>query len=357
MSLPIETVPFSQQDRSIFHRKLRRGNKVALFFILACIIAGILWALASGYFEPLILAAGAILITLTSLYFGRKYNLKELHTNQKTIYRGIVRKSQWTSGSGDNKTTHYDVFIGENLITNMELYATFADNDEVEVHVSAVKKYILKKEIIKGTGNLEYKRKVENDSLPKTDIPGESPDPEKTIKKDSIPKEITTEAELDREEISTIRSLIKKRRVNFLISLCGFPITYLIFDRLYVFWDMLYTLSDIAVLGSILFFIWFIVYYFMLLRIQIDLSANKKRIIQTVIIDKEKKEYGNKYYSYLKTPQREIELSGFGYGLFQNHERIEVHYTSYTKRLIRIISLTENNKVYKNEKFFRTFSK
>jgi hypothetical protein len=349
MGQSVATTCLSQEDTNLIKGKLRKGMKIALFFIIAFIVTGILWALGSGYYEPLFLAVGAIIITLISWYFGRKSNIKELETNQKMIYRGIVRKSQTETGYGNNKITHYGVTIGEEYFDSITLFSSFADNDEVEVHMSAVKRIILKKEILRGTGNLEFKTKVEPLDMP---LQSEKPIADQSIKPDVIPKEIASETALSEEEISFINALRTRRIKYFLISLIIVPLSFFIFYRLYIFWDMIIGLEDLIIEGTILIFVFLIVWYYMVGRIVIDLKKNKKKIVQTIIIDKERRNYGNGMFYLLRTTERDIEVSYDGFEFFRNHEDIEVQYTAYTKRLIRIIGLSEKNKEYKSEKFF-----
>ncbi|MFN8255945.1 MAG: hypothetical protein U0W24_09675 [Bacteroidales bacterium] len=331
------TMPLADNDIQFLQKKRNKAFKVTRFFTIAFMLGGILWAWGSGYYEPLYICSGAIIITVGIWWLLKKSYKKEFDANKKLIYRGKVRKSTYTSGSGKSKTTTYVVRIGDSTLENMDLYSSFADDDEVEVHLSSVKKIILKKEILKGTGNLEYNE---------------------VLKKVEFPQDLKGETYLEDDETVCLNNRLKKNTRIFMYFLVVFPLTYVGLEWFFWYVDLFnwnskqyFVIPIFASLG----FIYLLVYYFAIYKVSLDIKIGKKDILQTRLIDRESRTYSNNKPDYIlrTSKKKDYYVSHSGYTMFQNQEQIEIQRTWARKKLILIKSLDVNNKIYKSEKFFK----
>lgn len=330
MSSTIETVPLTQEDIGFIKRRAGRVGKAAIFFIAAFAVAGVAWMLGSGYHEPLYLAGGAILITLAIRIAVAGRIRKELKENRKLIYRGIVKKSM-TQWGKNRENTSYEVYIDGNLIQGIDLYSAFSDGDEVEVHLSGVRKKILFKKILSGTGNVEYKPKEE------------------------LPPEYRTEGPLTEEELSALHASRSRMQMAYLACLLIVAVAVIALEWLFAYWDVQRSDEKWVMRAGL----WIPLAAFALIwylagiwRVSKDLRSGAKVIIETHIIDKENIYYKGTTDYRLKTPSRTVNVSRAGYTLFENREAVEVHLTGYRKKLIRIDSREDTGKSYRSEKFF-----
>lgn len=325
----VETAPLSQQDIALIKKKAVTTRNVCVFFIMALVIAGPLWAWLSGYYEPFYLVGGALILPVVIWWVVSKKIGRELKESQKTIYRGEVQKRMTKSGKRGENTT-YTVTIGNEDFNNQGLYASFADGDEVEVHVSKVRKTILCQKIIQGTGNVEYKS--------------------------NLPEEYQNEGYLTEEELGCLQALRRKRTYFYWICIFLVLASAATLEWLFGYWDMhssndKWTLR--AYVWPVLALIAYVWYRIGIQSVAKDIRRGQKILYDTQIIDKESVTYKGVVDYKLKTPKRTCSVSQAGYDLFENRDLIQIQYTANRKTLIQIINRSDPDKVYRSEKFFK----